>query len=372
MKLSLSSAELLTQMQMVTRVASTRSVIQALSGVMVSAPGDSSDSSELLATDTEIGLRVPLHAEVARPGSVVLPARLLLDVVRALPSDSLTLELRDAEQDVELVCGSATFHLRTLRAEDFPTLPASMPEGRVELPAAAFVNTISCVARAASRDETRPVLTGILMSASGQELRMVATDSYRLSVKETALDAHLDGSLEANVPARALQELVRISQQLATDSIAVSVVQNQAIFELGDAVLSSRLIDGQFPNYRQLLPESVEHELRLATAELLDVVRRISLLAQKNVPLRLGFREGELTVSAQTPDVGEASETIPVPFHGDSFEIGFNPEFLRDGLESVEADELVLKLISPLRPGMLETPDSDDFLYLIMPIRLNV
>ena len=200
---------------------------------------------------------------------------------------------------------------------------------------------------------------------------MVATDSYRLSVKQTALEAPLQGSLEANVPARALQELARIAQQAEHDSLAVSVGQNQVVFELGDVVLSSRLIDGQFPNYRQLLPESVDHELRLASAEITGVARRISLLAQKNAPLRLSFRAGELTISAQTPDVGEASETIPVAFHGDAFEIGFNPEFLRDGLESVESDELVLKLISPLRPGLIESPDSGDFVYLIMPIRLN-
>src|SRR5438270_6074451 len=201
---------------------------------------------------------------------------------------------------------------------------------------------------------------------------MVATDSYRLSVKETTLDASLEGSLEANVPARALQELVRIGQQDVGDSVAVSVGRNQVVFELGDVVLSSRLIDGQFPNYRQLLPESVEHELRLATAELSDVVRRISLLAQRNAPLRLSFSEGTLTVSARTPDVGEASEAIPVPFNGEPLDIGFNPEFLRDGLESIESEELVLKLISPLRPGLIESPDTGDFVYLIMPIRLNV
>ncbi|HEY2217331.1 MAG TPA: DNA polymerase III subunit beta, partial [Solirubrobacteraceae bacterium] len=205
-----------------------------------------------------------------------------------------------------------------------------------------------------------------------QELRMVATDSYRLSVKETALEQPLDGSLEANVPARALQELARIAQQSPNDALAVSVGQNQVVFELGETVLSSRLIDGQFPNYRQLLPESVEHELRLASSELAEVVRRISLLALKNAPLRLSFSEGTLTVSAQTPDVGEASEALPVPFQGEPFEIGFNPEFLRDGLESIESDELVLKLISPLRPGLIESPDSGDFVYLIMPIRLNV
>jgi DNA polymerase-3 subunit beta len=369
-KLSLSTADLLAQLQTTTRVASTRSAVQALSGVMLAAQEGA--TSELLATDTEIGLRVPLPAEVDRPGTVVLPARLFLDVVRTLPADRLTLELRAAEQDVELICGSAIFHLRTLRSEDFPSLPEPSPETRVTLPTAAFVQTVSQVARSASRDETRPVLTGILMSASGQQLRMVATDSYRLSVKESTLQTPLQGALEANIPARALQELVRIAQQDTAESLSVSVGQNQVIFELGDVVLSSRLIDGQFPNYRQLLPESVEHELRVSSAELADVVRRISLLAQKNTPLRLGFKEGELTISAQTPDVGEASETIPVPFKGEPFEIGFNPEFLRDGLESIESDELLLKLISPLRPGLIESPDTGDFVYLIMPIRLNV
>jgi len=370
MKLSLSTAELLTQLQTVTRVASARSAVQALSGVMISAPSDT--APELRATDMEIGLRVPLQAEVLSPGDVVLPARLLLDVARSLPADALTLELRSAEQDVELICGPATFHLRMLRAEDFPTLPSPTAETRIGLPLEAFAQTVSRVARSASKDETRPVLTGILMSASGQELRMVATDSYRLSVKETALQEPLEGTLEANVPARALAELVRIAQQVGTESLAVSVGQSQVVFELGEIVLSSRLIDGQFPNYRQLLPESVEHELRLSTAELSDVVRRISLLAQKNAPLRLSFSEGTLTVSAQTPDVGGASEAIPVPFHGEPFDIGFNPEFLRDGLESIESDELVLKLISPLRPGLIESPDTGDFVYLIMPIRLNI
>jgi DNA polymerase III subunit beta len=369
-KLALPTADLLSQLQTATRVASTRSAVQALSGVMISAQPD--QGPELLATDMEVGLRVPLQAEVLRPGIAVLPARLLLDVVRSLPADQLTIELRAAEQDVELICGPSTFHLRTLRADDFPRLPSPAADTRVVLPAPAFIHTIARVARSASRDETRPVLTGILISASGQELRMVATDSYRLSVKQTQLEAPLEGSLEANVPARALQELVRIAQQEPAESLAVSVGQNQVIFEHADVVLSSRLIDGQFPNYRQLLPESVEHELRLSAPELTDVVRRISLLAQKNAPLRLSFSEGTLTVSAQTPDVGEASEAIPVPFHGSPFEIGFNPEFLRDGLESVESDELILKLISPLRPGLIETPDSSDFVYLIMPIRLNV
>jgi DNA polymerase-3 subunit beta len=325
----------------------------------------------LLATDMEVGLQVPLAGEIVQPGVVVLPARLLLEVVRSLPDESVTLELRSHEQDVELISGSAKFHLHTLRAEDFPELPAPDPQAGMTLPTQTFVETALQVSRSASKDETRPVLTGVLISAGGRELTMVAPDSYRLSVKHATLESALDATIEANVPARALQELARIAQATEEPDLRISLGQNQVVFQIGRVVLSSRLIEGQFPNYRQLLPESVEHELRLASSEIADVVRRVSLMAQKNAPLRLGFSEGQLTVSAQTPDVGEASETLPVPFSGDPFDIGFNPEFLRDGLESVESDELILKLISPLRPGLIESPDGGGFVYLIMPIRLN-
>ena len=366
MKLSLSTSVLLSHLQTVTRLASTRSAVQALSGVMLSAHGD---SLELLATDLEVGVSVSAAADVSAEGRAVLPGRLLLDVVRALPEGQVSIELRAAEGDVELRSGSATFHLRTLRTEDFPPLPEPAADGKVKLPVGAFVATVATVVRSASRDETRPVLTGVLVSAVGAELLMVATDSYRLSVKRTRLEAEIASSFEANVPARALQELARIAGE--DGELTLSLRDGQVVFELPGALLCSRLIDGQFPNHRQLLPENVEHELRLSTAEMASVVRRVSLLAQKNAPLRLSFAEGELTVSAETPDVGEARESLPVPFHGESFEIGFNPEFLRDGLESVESDELVLKLINPVRPGLLESPDSADFIYLIMPIRLT-
>ncbi len=368
MKLSTTSQELLGQLQTASRVASTRSAVQALSGVQVHAAGG---EVELRATDMEIGLRVPLIAQVEREGTVVLPARLMLDVARQLPQGPLTLELRSSEQDVEIVCGPARFHIRTLRTEDFPTLPEPGGDQVVVLPAKAFVDTVGKVARSASRDETRPILTGILVSAGGTELRMVATDSYRLSVKETQLEAPIEGGFEANVPARALQELERIAAG-QTGDLTIGMRASQVVFQVGSVVLSSRLIDGQFPNYRQLLPETYEHELHIPGEELTGVVRRVSLMAQKNAPLRLSFAEGQLTVSAQTPDVGEASEPLPVPFAGEPFEIGFNPDFLKDGLESVDSGDVVLKLISPLRPGLIEAGDGSGFLYLIMPIRLNV
>src|SRR3954468_346703 len=367
MKITTRRDALFAQLQTVTRAASTCSAVQALSGVQLLA---AKGTIELRATDMEIGLRVPLAGEVVREGSVVLPARLVVDVVRALPGEEVSLELRPVEQDVEILGGSASFYIRTLRLEGFPPFPEAEGD-HVEVPGAAFVETVNKGARPASRDEPRPVLTGILVSATAEELRMVATDSYRLSVKETRLEAPLSGAFEANVPARALQELTRIVQHENAESLSVSLRANQVVFEAAGIVLSSRLIDGQFPNYRQLLPDAYDHELRLAGAEVAEVVRRISLLAQKNAPLRLAFTEGGVTVAARTPDVGEARETVPVPFQGEPLEIGFNPEFLRDGLETVEGD-VVLKLISPLRPGLLQAADGSGFVYLLMPIRLNV
>jgi DNA polymerase-3 subunit beta len=368
MKFSVQCEQFVSTLGVAARGVSTRSAIQTLAGVLVRAEDG---RVELQATDMELGIRVSVPAQVERDGSAVVPGRLLLDVVRSLPKDDLTLEYRSSEQDVEVVSGTARFHLRTLPLEDFPKLPE--PAGSVmRVPARAFVETINRVARSASRDETRPHLTGVLVSASARELRMVATDSYRLSVKETSLDQPLEGELEANVPARTLQELGRIAGADAEGEIEIAALENQVVFSVAGTVLSSRLVEGRFPNYRQLLPESFEHELRLSTAELLEVVRRISLLAQKNAPLRMAFSEGVLEVSAQTPDVGGASESLPVPFKGEPLEIGFNPEFLRDGLESAESDELVLKLISPLRPGLIQSGDDGGFTYLVMPIRLNV
>jgi DNA polymerase-3 subunit beta len=218
----------------------------------------------------------------------------------------------------------------------------------------------------------RPVLTGVLVSASGQEMTMVATDSYRLAVKRTELEAPIGGELEANIPAKALRELGRLIGAGGVEDVAVSLLPNQALFRAGAVLLNTRLIDGQFPNFRQLLPESYEHDVRLPRSEFLDVTRRVSQLAQRNAPLRLAFSSGELKVSASTPDVGDAEETMPAAFDGETLEIGFNPEFLRDGIESVEGDEVMLRLISPLRPGLLQPVDNEDFRYLVMPIRLNV
>jgi DNA polymerase III subunit beta len=367
MKINATRQALLDALLVVSRAVSARAALQALSGILITAD----DTARLRATDMELGLDVGLDAEIESSGAVVLPGRLLVEVVRSLPDGPVTLALREAERDVEITAGSSRFHLRTLPADDFPRFPE--PEGDpIELPAEALQETINRVARAASRDEARPVLTGVLVTTEGDQLTMVATDSYRLAVKRTKLESPVDNGLEANVPARALRELARLIDAVGDEALRVWLTRNQALFRVGTVSLSSRLIDGQFPNHRQLLPESFEHEVKLPRSELLEVTRRVSQLAQRNAALRLSFSEGELVVSAETPDLGDAREGLPAPYTGELLEIGFNPEFVRDGLESIDADEVVLKLISPLRPGLLEPAGSDDFSYLVMPIRLNV
>ena len=363
LKATCSRDELTRALGIVSRGVSTRTTVQILAGILLQASGEKLD---LAATDMELSLRTSLEAQVEAEGSVVVPGRLLLELARLLPGEEVSIEHKLEEAAVEVRSGSATYRLHTYNAEDFPRLPDAAATDRHEVDREMLLETVGRVSRSASRDESRPVLTGVLMRFEPGKLVMAATDSYRLSVKETATEGSVP-ELEAIVPARALGELVRIAQ--AGEGIELGVHENQVVFSTGDALLTTRRIDGQFPNYRQLVPDAFDHELTLPRDELLDVVRRVAVMAQRNSPLRLRFAEGELTVSAQTQDVGEARESLPVSFAGEPLEIGFNAEFLRDGVESVSGEQLRLKLISPLRPAVLQG-DDDDFLYLIMPIRL--
>ena len=362
LRITTSRDELATTLGVVARGLSSRGAVQVLTGILLEVVDE---RLVLAATDMELSLRASLTGDVAGDGAVVVPGRLLADLVRLLPDDRVTLAYEQGEGVLAISSGSYASRVNVFSAEDFPRLPSlDVPLHTVDAPV--LLGTIEKVARAASRDESRPVLTGILVHFDGMKLVMAATDSYRLAVKETGLDA-AGPELEAIIPARALQELTRLAA--GAESVELGIHENHVVFSAGDVWLTTRRIDGQFPNYKQLLPESFEAELEIGREPFLEVVRRAAVLAQRNQPLRLGFAEGELTVSAQTQDVGEAKESLPVEYAGEALEIGFNPDFLRDGLEAVSGDTVQLRLINPLRPAVISSPD-ESFWYLIMPIRL--
>ena len=362
LKVTCSRDELAAALGIAARGLSTRSAVQVLTGILLQ-PEDG--KLTLAATDMELSLRASVAGDVEGDGAVVVPGRLLADLVKLLPDDRVVLSYEPADGVLEVSSGSYSSKVNVFSAEDFPRLPGvDVPLHTIAAPT--LLGTIDKVARAASRDESRPVLTGILVQFEGSKLTMAATDSYRLSVKETEL-GESGPELDAIIPARALQELSRLAA--GADTVTLGVQENHVVFGAGDVWLTTRRIDGQFPNYKQLLPETFEVEVSTPRVPLLEVIRRAGVMAQRNAPLRLRFSEGELSVSAQTQDVGEARESLPISYTGDTIEIGFNAEFLRDGLESVGDEAVRFKLISPLRPGLI-LGESDDFLYLIMPIRL--
>jgi DNA polymerase-3 subunit beta len=339
--------------------------VQIFAGMLLQA---ASGRLELAATDMELSVRAGLTAEVSGEGGAVVPGRLLGDIIRQLPESEVELEYQAEENTLLVTSGSATYRVRTYAVEDFPRLPDVTGVTLSTVEAGPFLDAIQCVGRAAGRDESRPVLTGIFVRFGGGKLVMVATDSYRLSVKETELEGEAP-ELEAIIPARALDELRRIAG--GGGQIELGMFDNHVAFGVDGVWLTTRRIDGQFPDHTKLIPETGEFsvELTLPRSELLDVVRRMAVMAHRASPLRLRLAEGELTISAQTQDVGESRESLPTAYSGEPLEIGFNADYLRDGIESVEGDEVVLRLINPLRPGLVQGPE-EGFRYLIMPIRL--
>lgn len=347
------------------RAASSKSTVPTLSHVLITAQAD---GVQVSATDMEISLRAPLEARVEEPGDLVVP-RLAAEIVRSMVPGEVVLEHRDGDGTLSLTGGSSSFTLNCLQPGDFPSLPDAATGG-ITIAADVFNATADRVVRSASRDDTRPVLTGVLVRIEQDALTMVATDSYRLAVRHAAITGGPSEPVQALVPARALAEAQRAIALAGSDKVEVALSAANGTFRAGDVVLTTRLIDGQFPDYRQLIPDQFTHDLELDRAELLSVLGRIAVIAQRNTPVRVALSDGQMTLSVLSEQLGEGHESIPVKFSGEPMEIGFNVEFLRAGVESVEGDTLRLGIISPLRPGLLRGTD-EEFRYLLMPIRLN-
>lgn len=349
-------------LQIVQRGVSSRPGIPALTGVLIEASPEG--TLTLTTTDLEVSARLTIDVQVGEEGRALVPARLLGDTVKSLSDAPVDVEADQAQARIR--CAAYEGALRLLPAEDFPALQA--PAGiRLVVDAPRFAEAVGQVARAASRDEARPVLTGVLVEISREGVMLVATDSYRLAVRE--LVATAGGEAKAIVPERALSEAGRAAQAIEKGDIEVFVDESQVSFQLGTLTLTSRLIEGEFPNYRQLLPEQYGNRLSVSRQQLMDAVRRVGLLARDTSPVRLEFNALGVKLSSSSPDLGQAVEAVEARYEGEDLTAAFNPHYLADGLAATTGESVRLEVRDGLKPGVVRG-ESDEFTYLVMPVRL--
>jgi DNA polymerase III subunit beta len=346
-----------------------------LSGLMLRAEGN-----RLEATGTDLDLTIRVNHEVIgiEDGTCVVPGRLTADVVRALEAGAVTLESDD--EKVEISSARAHFGLRSFPAVEFPTLPPP-PSPSVTLPRGALVEALRQVVRAASSDDARPLLTGVLMTTEGNAVRLVATDSYRLALRDLHGTATLGEDGDVLVPARALAELQRLSPSTGAMSgdgdgpgaeVGVAPGSSDITFTTGRVRISTRLLEGTYPDYRQLIPEHYPNRLHVGRESLLAALRRVRLLVRDNTtPVRLSMRANGVDLTVVSQEVGDASETVDGDFTGEDLVIAFNPSYLIDGVDAVLDDEVFIETDNPARPATVRAAGRDDFRYLLMPVRVS-
>ncbi len=327
----------------------------------------------VVGTDLDLTVRVEVEAIGLDDGALVVPARLAADIVRALEPGAVTFE--GGEDEVEISAARSRFVVRTFSVEDFPVLPDPRA-AQVTLPVAALADALRQVVRAASNDDARPLLTGVLVAAEGNGIRMVATDSYRLALRDLAgTDPLPVGTDSILIPARALMELQRLlpsAKEETAAAVGFSVSDLDATFEVGGVRLTTRLLDGRFPDYRQLIPPGYPNALRVGKDALLDALRRVRLLVRDNTtPVRLSMRAGGVELTVVSQEVGHASEDVDADYEGEELTVAFNPTYLIDGVEAAQGDEVILETVDATKPATVRAPEHDDYRYLLMPVRVS-
>ncbi len=360
--------DLLDLVQIVQKAVSTRSTLPILTGILFNIEDN---KLFLNSTDLEMSIKCECEVNAQSPGSVVIPARLIGDVLRNLPEAVIKFNSDVSNNQIQLECEKSKFNIKVLPPQDFPKLPELNTNKSFIIDAQVFISAVKQIIKAVSRDETRPILTGILFNIVKDKLKIVATDSYRLAIKEITIKNAGEDRIKIVVPARVLDEIIKIVP-LGEKELTITVSENQTAFSFGKITLISRLIEGEFPKYQQLLPESYQAQLQLNKDTLIGVVKRVSLMALNNSPIKINIADKKMKVSSQTPEVGEAVEELDIKEDIEAITIAFNAQYLLDGLLSVKENELVLEIIGPLNPALIRAPEEEDFLYLIMPVRVGV
>ena len=341
------------------RAVGTRSPLPILQGVLCQVGGG---KLTVTGTDNEVTVRTFLDVEVNEEGDTVIPAKLAADAVRKLPSGAVTMTSKDGE--VEITGSGPRFNLRAMSVDDYPKIADADTSSAVEVDGSELTHALTQVGVAASADDARPTLTGVLFEANDGALRLVATDSYRLAVKDVPSVATDEIKL---VPYRALRELGRT---VGGGAMKVALGDRDASFVTDQGRLTVRVIDATFPNYRQLLPEGHANRLTVDKEALLDAVGRAALVAEDHIPVRLAMHQGGVELSVIRQEVGEETELLDGEYSGDDMTIAFNTRYLTDGINAVDDEKVVIETSDPLKPGLIHGSESSDFRYLLMPVRL--
>lgn len=339
--------------------------LPVLGGVRLAVTGD---SLQVTGTDLDMTISVTAAVNGDSDGVVVAPGRLVTDIVRALEPGAVNLEAD--EEELRIASGRSHFTVRTHPAGDFPRLP--VPSGdSVTLPVEGLVEALRQVTRAASGEDSRPILTGVLMAAESDGLRLVATDSYRLAVRDLRGVGILAEDQRVLVPSRALNELMRLLGSTGGD-VALRLGSHDATFDVGGVTLTTRLIEGEFPNYKALIPSAYPNRLIVGREALLDAVRRVKLLARDaTTPVRIALRATGIELTVITTDWGTATEDVDAKYEGAEMTVAFNPNYLIEGVEAVAGDDIALETLDALKPATLRPTDGDEYLYLLMPVRVS-
>jgi DNA polymerase-3 subunit beta len=364
MKFSVSKEKLLEGLQTVQNVVSTRTTLPILSNVLLRAD---EDAVRLTTTDLDVGVRGSIEATIERPGASTLPARRLFTIVRELPASEVTIEV-DSKNVATIRSGPSFFKILGLPEEEFPPLPSFEDAKVFTISQKDLKDGLKKTAYAISTDETRYVLNGILCSFKDNKLTAVATDGRRLALVELELEFPRSNETDIIIPTKAVTELQRLLKD--EGDIRWSVGENQVAFEIGGTFLVTKLIEGNYPNYRQVIPGEARERVTLERETFLNSVHRVSLLAsEKSNSVKLMFSKNNIDITANTPEVGEARESLPVQYKGKDFSIAFNPEFLMAPLRNLQNDEIYLDLIDEMSPGVIKI--QSPFLYVLMPMRIT-
>jgi len=389
MKITVNKDQMLEALQQVQTVVSTRTTLPILSNVLLRASGE---TLELTTTDLDVGIRRKIGAEVSRPGATSLPARRLFSIFRELPPGETQLEVDD-KNTASLQCGSSYFKILGLPAEEFPPLPKFDGGKDFKMDQPTLRGMLRKTSYAISNDETRYVLNGVLMQFKSEKLTVVATDGRRLALVEQDLEFPKANETEGILPTKAVSELAHLLGDKG--GVRISMTENQMAFEMHVApaappapsaqgkpeaetpsvespnlMLVSKLIEGNYPNYRQVIPTECKERVALERESLLTALRRAALLCtEKSNSVKLQFTKNNLAIIAKSPDVGEAKETLAINFKGKEVAVAFNPEYLMDPLRNLDNDEVYMELIDELSPGVLKV--NAPFLYVLMPMRMT-